>query len=153
MPCSNPDDDPSITFLISESIPSLQHNIHGTTTTPTLPACANTLFANPSISNPPNLVSLCFIRAISYTCLRLTVPTVPFTAFPTVGLFVLVFPFWPSWLFIGPGTFPAPRIFDFVGRTPAADSRRVAVGGVRRVKVKERSGRTVMRAGMGVPGV
>jgi hypothetical protein len=44
-------------------------------------------------------------------------------------------------------------IFDLDKGTPAAESRRVAVGGVRREKVKERSGRTVMRAGMGVPGM
>jgi hypothetical protein len=41
----------------------------------------------------------------------------------------------------------------FVGSTPAADRRSVAVGGVRREKWNERSGRTVMRAGMGVPGL
>jgi hypothetical protein len=81
------------------------------------------------------------------------VPTVPLVAFPTVGLLVLVLPFWPSWLFIGPGTLPAPLILFFVGSTPAALIRRVAVGGVRREKWKERSGRTVMRAGIGVPGL
>ena len=34
---------------------------------------------------------------------------------------------------------------------PAAVRRSVAVGGVRREKWKERSGRTVIRAGIGVP--
>jgi hypothetical protein len=58
-----------------------------------------------------------------------------------------------SWFFIGPGTFPAPRILLLVGSTPAALSSSVAVGGVRNEKLKERSGRTVMRAGIGVPGV
>jgi hypothetical protein len=86
-------------------------------------------------------------------CFKLTVPTVPKTALPAVGLLVLVLPFCPSWLFIGPGTLPAPRILLFVGSTPAADRRSVAVGGVRREKWNERSGRTVMRAGMGVPGL
>jgi predicted Rossmann fold nucleotide-binding protein DprA/Smf involved in DNA uptake len=52
---------------------------------------------------------------------------------------------------MGPGTFPAPLILFLVGRTPAAERRRVAVGGVRREKWKERSGRTIMRAGIGVP--
>jgi hypothetical protein len=76
---------------------------------------------------------------------------VPFTALPVVGELVLVFPLFPSWLFIGPGTLPAPLIFDLMSGAPAAVRRRVAVGGVRREKAKERSGRTVMRAGMGVP--
>jgi hypothetical protein len=126
---------------------------HGTITTPMLPAWPTTLRAMPSKVNPLSLVSECLILAISYTCFKLTVPTVPFVALPTVGLLVLVLPFCPSWLFIGPGTFPAPRILLFVGMTPAALSRSVAVGGVRSEKWKERSGRTVMRAGIGVPGL
>lgn len=40
-----------------------------------------------------------------------------------------------------------------MGSTPAALSKREEVGGVRREKVKLRSGRTVTRAGMGVPGM
>lgn len=40
-----------------------------------------------------------------------------------------------------------------MGATPAAESSRVEVGGVRIVKVKLRSGRTVTRAGIGVPGM
>ena len=48
----------------------------------------------------------------------------------------------------------APRSFaPLDGGTPAARRRSVAVGGVRSVKWKVRSGRTVIRAGMGVPGV
>lgn len=104
---------------------------YGTTTTPKLPACPTILLAIPSRLKPLNRVSLCLIFAISYTCLRLTVPTVPLTAFPAVGLLVDVLPFCPSWLFIGPGTFPAPRILFLVGRTPAALRSSVAVGGVR----------------------
>jgi hypothetical protein len=122
-------------------------------TTPRLPAWPTTLLAMPSKLNPLNRVSECLIFAISYTCFKLTVPTVPLTAFPTVGLLVLVLPFCPSWLFIGPGTLPAPRILFLVGSTPAALSNSVAVGGVRREKWKDRSGRTVMRAGIGVPGL
>jgi hypothetical protein len=38
-----------------------------------------------------------------------------------------------------------------IGVTSAQESRRDVVGGVRISKVKERSGRTVTRAGMGVP--
>jgi hypothetical protein len=40
-----------------------------------------------------------------------------------------------------------------MGATPAAERRRELVGGVRSSKVKLRSGRTVTRAGIGVPGV
>jgi hypothetical protein len=47
---------------------------------------------------------------------------------------------------------PAPFSLPFIGATPAAESKSDAVGGVRSSKVKERSGRTVTRAGMGVPG-
>lgn len=39
-----------------------------------------------------------------------------------------------------------------MGATPAAERRREAVGGVRSSKVKDLSGRTVTRAGTGVPG-
>lgn len=80
-------------------------------------------------------------------------PTVPLTALPFVGELALVLPFAPSWLLSGPGTLPAPRILDLTSGAPAAVSSSVAVGGVRKEKVKERSGRTVMRAGMGVPGM
>lgn len=52
-----------------------------------------------------------------------------------------------------PGAF-APRSFaPFEGGTPAARRRSVDVGGVRSVKWNVRSGRTVIRAGIGVPGV
>jgi hypothetical protein len=73
--------------LIPVSSPILAY---GTITTPTLPACPTTLRAIPSRLNPLSLVSECLIFAISYTCFKLTVPTVPLTAFPTVGLFVIV---------------------------------------------------------------
>lgn len=148
----------AISLFTPKSIPDLTtprlvHLIYGTTTTPRLLACPTTLLAMPSKLNPDSLVSLCLIFAISYTCFKLIVPTVPKTALPTVGLLVLVLPFCPSWLFVGPGTFPAPRTLLLVGATPAAERSRVAVGGVRREKWKERSGRTVMRAGIGVPGL
>lgn len=52
-----------------------------------------------------------------------------------------------------PGALAPRRRAPLEGGTPAARSRRVEVGGVRRVKWKVRSGRTVIRAGMGVPGV
>lgn len=54
-------------------------------------------------------------------------------------------------LLLGPGTFPAPLILFFFSGTPAAAKRREAVGGVRTSNVKDRSGRTMMRAGIGVP--
>ena len=50
-----------------------------------------------------------------------------------------------------PGAF-APRTFcALLGSTPAARRRRTEVAGVRRMKWKDRSGRMVMRDGMGVP--
>lgn len=53
---------------------------------------------------------------------------------------------------VRPGAF-APRSLLFLeGCTPAADSSKVDVGGVRRMKWKVRSGRIVMREGIGVPG-
>jgi len=52
-----------------------------------------------------------------------------------------------------PGALAPRRRAPFEGGTPAARRSRVEVGGVRRVKWKVRSGRTVIRAGMGVPGV
>ena len=52
-----------------------------------------------------------------------------------------------------PGAF-APRSFwPLDGVTPAADSRREDVGGVRSMKWKERSGRMVMSDGIGTPGL
>lgn len=52
-----------------------------------------------------------------------------------------------------PGALAPRRRAPFEGATPAAARRSVEVGGVRSVKWKDRSGRTVIRAGMGVPGV
>lgn len=52
-----------------------------------------------------------------------------------------------------PGALAPRRRAPLEGGTPAAARRSVDVGGVRSVKWKERSGRTVIRAGMGVPGV
>jgi len=123
---------------------------HGTTATPMLAACAITLLARPSRLSPANRGSLCFILAISYTCFRLMVPTVPFPALPStlVGPFPVIF----SLRLFGPGTFPAPLSLFLTGFTFAAAKRSVAVGGVLSSNVKDRSGRTVTRAGMGVPG-
>lgn len=102
---------------------------------------------------PDNLVSLCFIFAISYTCFKLTWPTTPIPAFPGApeGYDALPFPSIPD-LELGPAVFPAPFSLFLVGVTPAADRRSDAVGGVLSSKVNERSGRTVTRAGTGVPG-
>lgn len=52
----------------------------------------------------------------------------------------------------GPAVLPAPFSLFFIGDTPAAERSSDAVGGVRISKVKDRSGRTVTRAGTGVPG-
>jgi len=52
-----------------------------------------------------------------------------------------------------PGALAPRRREPLEGGTPAARRSRVEVGGVRSVKWKVRSGRTVIRAGMGVPGV
>jgi hypothetical protein len=123
------------------------------TTTPILPACATTLLATPSRLKPPNLSSLCLILAISKTCFKLTVPTTPNPPLPAVNCPPDAFPIpaAPA-LEFGPATLPAPRSLFFLGSTPAALRSREEVGGVRREKVKLRSGRTVTRAGMGVPG-
>ena len=125
----------------------------GTTTTPMLPACAMTLFTMPSNVMPDNLVSLCLTFAISYTCFKLTVPIVPRPAFPgaPLGYEALPFPSDPC-LEFGPAVLPAPLSLFLVGETPAAERRRDAVVGVLNSKLNDRSGRTVTRAGMGVPG-
>lgn len=145
----------------------------GTTAIPQLPACATTLLQSPSKLSPSNLVSRCFIFAISYTCFKLTVPTFPMPEFPAVAFAPLAFPFGPlykaespsarwfgprdsktaaaSLLRWGPGTLPAPRTRFFFGETLAAAKRREEVGGVLSSKVKDLSGRTVTRAGTGVP--
>jgi len=129
--------------------------LHGTTTTPILAACAITLFTTPSNGMPASLVSVALICAISHTCFKLTCPTVPIELLPAepgpVWFDCLPFASIPAVDF-GPATLPAPRSLFFVGFTPAAARRREAVGGVRSSKLKDRSGRTVTRAGTGVPG-
>ena len=126
---------------------------YGTITMPMLPACATTLFTMASSEVPASLLSLCLIFAISHTCFKLTWPTAPSPALPGGAppeCVALPFPSNPV-VDLGPATLPAPFSLFFVGCTPAALSRSDAVGGVRRSKVKERSGRTVTRAGTGVP--
>lgn len=120
-----------------------------------LPACAMTLRTIASIVVPDNLVSLCLIFAISHTCFKLTLPTVPIPLLPGGAppeCDALPAPANPAFD-LGPATFPAPRTLFFVTPTPAAARRSDAVGGVRSSKWKDLSGRTVTRAGMGVPGV
>ena len=53
---------------------------------------------------------------------------------------------------LGPAVLPAPRTLFLIGTSPAAEKRRDAVLGVRSSKVKDLSGLTVTRAGIGVPG-
>lgn len=121
---------------------------------PMLAAWEITLFTMPSNGTPDNLVSLDLIFAISHTCFKLICPTVPSELFPDepgpVWVEILPLPPKPAFDF-GPATLPAPLSLFFVGCTPAAARRSDAVGGVRSSKLKERSGRTVTRAGMGVP--
>jgi hypothetical protein len=133
--------------------PLLMSLLQGTTFTPRLPACATMLFTMPSNGAPLSLVSECLIFAISHTCFKLTSPTDPVSAIPGAALWLneaLPLPSAPSLLF-GPATLPAPRTLFFVAFTPAAARRSCAVGGVRISKWKLRSGRTVTRAGTGVP--
>lgn len=92
-------------------------------------ACAIILLHSPCKLNPDNLVSDCLILAISYTCFRDTLPMIS----------------WPGLM--------APRMRFLRGSTFAACRRRYVVVGVRISKVKDRSGRTVTRAGMGTPGL
>lgn len=101
-----------------------------TTPTPQLLAVATTLLHKPSSPTPFNLSSVCLIRAISKTCFKLTSPTTS--------------PF--------PGVIP-PRIFPLRSFTPAACRSKYDVVGVRRAKWKLRSGRMVIRVGIGVPAV
>lgn len=112
------------------------------------------LLTIPSKGCPLSLTSECLIFAISYTCFKLISPTEPVPAMPGAALWLkeaLPLPSVPALLF-GPATFPAPRTLFFVAFTPAAARRSCAVGGVRISKWKLRSGRTVTRAGTGVPG-
>lgn len=109
---------------------SLQITNQATTPTPQLLAVATTLLHNPSSPTPFNLSSVCLIRAISKTCFKLTSPTTS--------------PF--------PGVIP-PRIFPLRSFTPAACRSKYDVVGVRRAKWKLRSGRMVIRVGIGVPAV
>ena len=53
---------------------------------------------------------------------------------------------------VRPGALAPRGLEPLEGGTPAARRRRVEVGGVRRMKWKVRSGRMVMRQGMGVEG-
>ena len=106
--------------------PSSTRHIYGTTLTPTLLACAITLLHNPSNVSPLSLNSVCLIFAISQTCFKLISPTVSFPLLP----------------------FNLP----LTGSTLAALNNNHEVTGVRTSKWKERSGRTVTRAGIGVPG-
>jgi hypothetical protein len=129
---------------------SFSRSCHGTTAIPILAACATTLLANPSNPNPLSRDSCCFIFAISYTCFNVTLPTCPTPAFPD-WLFTGPFPNCPSVLLCGPGTLPAPLTRFLTTLEPAAARRRDVVGGVRSSNVNERSGRTVTRAGIGVP--
>ncbi len=121
-----------------------------TTLIPILAACPATLLQRPSRERPLSLSSVCLIFAISYMCFRLISPTFETMLLPGASR-TCAFPAAPSLRLFGPGTLPAPRTLFFVFGTPAAAKRSVAVGGVRRSKVKLRSGRTMMRVGMGVP--
>ena len=85
-----------LSYRISILISSNQLLTQGTTTTPKLPACPTTLLTKPSRLNPFSIASPFLIFAISYTCFKLTVPTVPLVAFPFVGLPELCFPVCPS---------------------------------------------------------
>lgn len=110
-------------------------NIHlllydqGTTLTPIDLACEMTLLHNPSRLDPVRRGSLCLIFAISYMCLR---ETVPITSVPG---------------------FCAPFSLPLVSLIPAACSSSQAVVGVRSSNVKDLSGRTITLAGMGTPGL
>ena len=101
----------------------------GTTATPIDLAEATTHLASASKLNPDNLISDCLISAILKMCFNETSPTVSL-----------------------PG-FIAPFSFPFVSLTPAACNNKYDVVGVRVSKVKDRSGRTVTRVGIGVPWV
>ena len=126
-------------------------HVQGTTFTPRLPACATMLFTKPSKGEPLSLVSECLIFAISQTCFRLISPTDPVSAMPGAEAWKDALPFASGILLFGPATLPAPRILFLVALTPAAARSNCAVGGVRISKWKLRSGRTVTRAGTGVP--
>jgi hypothetical protein len=92
-------------------------------------ACDITLLQSPSRLNPDSLNSVCLILAISKTCFKETVPTTSL-----------------------PGACP-PRIRFFRSLRPAACIKSHDVGGLRSSKWNVRSGRTVTRAGVGIPGV
>ena len=97
-------------------------NCHGTTCTPKLLALPTIILAIDSSGNIFMCSSVDLIFAISYTCLREIVPVI-------------------SW----PGR-PVP--FSM----PAAFFRKYEAGGVFVIKVKVRSGWTVIRVGTGTPG-
>lgn len=180
-----------VTVLLYSNLADLYIN-HATTPTPTLLACPITLRHSARSLNPANLSSDALIRAISYTCFKLTSPTcvVPppcpaslsppasfatltSTPLPTSSPGLLDFVHrssLPGLLTVDcgdnccvsevadevtgvrPGALAPRRLPPLPGSTPAAVRRRVDVGGVRSVKRKDRSGRTVTRAGTGVPG-
>lgn len=106
---------------------SRTYRVHGTTLMPMDFAWAMMLIHSPWRLKPDNRSSVCFIFAISYTCFKETFPIV-------------------SW----PGRSP-PRMRAFLGSTFAACRRSQDVTGVLRSNVKDRSGRMVTRAGIGVP--
>lgn len=101
---------------------------HATTLIPIDLACEITLLHSPSKANPDNRSSDCLMHAISYTCFNDTCPTVSC-----------------------PGAMAARSRF-LRGSTSAACINNHEVAGVRRSKANDRSGRTVTRAGTGVPG-
>jgi hypothetical protein len=103
-------------------VPEERPKVHGTTCTPRVRAEAMMVLAIASSRRCFRCSSVALIFAISYTCLRLTVPTV-------------------SW----PGR-PVP--FSM----PAADLRKYETVGVFVTKVKDRSGWMVIRVGIGTPG-
>ena len=113
------------------------------------------------MDNPFNLDSLCLILAISQTCFNeIALPTVFTPALPGAAADVIGFvddaPSSDGLVVpvdLGPDVFPAPRNLFFTIGAPAAASRSDAVGGVRISNVNDRSGRTVTRAGTGVPGM
>jgi len=92
-------------------------------------ACDITLLHNPSRVTPDKRCSVCLIFAISKTCFKETVPIVSV-----------------------PG-FCAPFSLPLTSLIPAACRSSHAVVGVRTSNTKDRSGRTVTRAGTGTPGV
>lgn len=107
--------------LIAKVPSCSQAPAHGTTCTPKLLALPTTILAMDSRGRCFICSSVDLILAISYTCLRLIVPVMSCPGLPD--------PF----------------------SMPAALFRKYDAGGVLVMKVKERSGCTVMRVGVGTP--